>query len=41
LLHGVLCMTTRIFSFFVVCRKFISGAEGIRTPDFRRAKSDP
>ena len=28
LLHGVLCMTTRIFNFFVVCRKFISGAEG-------------
>src|SRR5215203_2937319 len=31
LLHGVLCMTTRIFNFFVVCRKFISGAKGIRT----------
>jgi len=35
LLHGVLCMTTRIFNFFVVCRKFISGAKGIRTPDLR------
>ncbi len=39
LLQGVLCVTTRSFNFFVVCRKFISGAEGIRIPDLRRAKA--
>jgi hypothetical protein len=39
LLHGAPGVTTRIFNFFVVCRKFRSGAEGIRTPDLRRAKA--
>ena len=39
LLHGTLCVTTRIFNFFVVCRKFNSGADGIRTHALRRAKA--
>jgi hypothetical protein len=39
LLHGAPGLTTRIFSFFVVCRKFSSGAEGIRTHALRRAQA--
>jgi hypothetical protein len=38
-LHGALCVTTRSFNFFVVCRKFNSGADGIRTHALRRAKA--
>jgi hypothetical protein len=39
LLHGAPGLTTRIFNFFVVCRKFSSGADGIRTHALRRAKA--
>jgi hypothetical protein len=39
LLHGAPGVTTRIFNFFVVCRKFSSGADGIRTHALRRAKA--
>jgi hypothetical protein len=39
LLHGALGVTTRIFNFLVVCRKFNSGADGIRTHALRRAKA--
>jgi hypothetical protein len=30
-----------LFNFPAICRAFRSGAEGIRTPDLRRAKADP
>jgi hypothetical protein len=39
LLHGAPGVTTRILNFFVVCRKFSSGADGIRTHALRRAKA--
>jgi hypothetical protein len=39
LLHGALGLTTRILNLFVVCRKFSSGADEIRTHALRRAKS--
>jgi hypothetical protein len=39
LLHSAPSVTTRIFNFFVVCSKFCSGADGIRTHALRRAKA--
>ena len=39
LLHGAPGVTTRIFNFLLVCRKFSSGADGIRTHALRRAKA--